>query len=669
MALLAEPSEGTRSISQSQPAAAGFCKRIPTTGRRSGYPKSHALRKTQTPFTAPAIRGRQSRRSGPFPGSGVGAYPSRRDQLGARPSRRDRGRALRAVPARRCWAAARPAGGARAGRAAGGARCPSGPGTPRRCSRARWRRSATAPASPRHWPPGTCRAAGTGSAAAPRHQGGPRRRRHPRPPLSPCEVGLAPRLRHPGQRQLGAQRPRFRRPHPAGHAEGARLVAHRDDPAKTRRWSAGRARPCGERGGTRSRCRQAGSPTYPPPCHSVYCTTAQGRPRNCGSRRCSTCMKKQSMSTRATTRSRPRDIPPPPPAPAWLSEWLNNRSLCGAESPALACRFAASVLSAWGTPGVVVLHGAVGRARVPAATVRGARVLPVSPCPPKRMRGAASRLPRSSLPWVAGGARPPLPPCPPSRWAASASSWWRRWPSSWTRRPRSGTAWRPSRYRPAGEGGREGQREGGSRAPATRVPRPHGPGRARAWRAGPGVPWGAGSRQQARASGGRVSHGVLRQGWGCRLLPRCVTACTRPGLPSPSSARSSRRSAPSACPAGWSWRRRRRRPSSGTSACRSWSMWSSKSARPVPPSRGRVPACRHPGICACSSTSCPREAHLGRREFVVQQRTVAVLLWIFFFFRKRRRGENAFRQVAKVNSLSCKTRWHHRMKISTLGYQ
>lgn len=159
--------------------------------------------------------------------------------------------------------------------------------------------------------------------------------------------------------------------------------------------------------------------TYPPPCHSVYCTTAQGRPRSCGSRRCSTCMKKQSMSTRATTRSRPRDIPPPPPppppAPARLSEGLNNRRLCGAESPALARYSATPVLSAWGTPGVVVLQGAVGRARVPAATVRGARVLSVSPCPPRRMRGAASRPPRSSLPWVAGGARPPPPPCPPSR--------------------------------------------------------------------------------------------------------------------------------------------------------------------------------------------------------------------------------------------------------------
>lgn len=96
---------------------------------------------------------------------------------------------------------------------------------------------------------------------------------------------------------------------------------------------------------------------------------------------------------------------------------------------------------------------------------------------------------------------------------------------------------------PPGRGERDGGREGAVLRPRGRPVRT-APGRARAWRAGPGrsvrcwEPWW----------GRRVSPGVLRQGWGCHLLPRCVTACTCPGPPSPSSARSSRRSAPSACP-------------------------------------------------------------------------------------------------------------------------
>lgn len=66
--------------------------------------------------------------------------------------------------------------------------------------------------------------------------GCPRVSPQPRPaaPRSPAEVGFAPGLGHPGQQQLGAQRPRLARPHAAGHAEGARLVAHRDDPARQR---------------------------------------------------------------------------------------------------------------------------------------------------------------------------------------------------------------------------------------------------------------------------------------------------------------------------------------------------------------------------------------------------------------------------------------------------
>lgn len=43
------------------------------------------------------------------------------------------------------------------------------------------------------------------------------------------------------------------------------------------------------------------------------------------------------------------------------------------------------------------------------------------------------------------------------------------------------------------------------------------------------------------------------------------------------------------------------------------------------------------GICARSGASRPREALSGRREFVLQQRAVAVLLWIFFVLCKRKR--------------------------------
>lgn len=90
-------------------------------------------------------------------------------------------------------------------------------------------------------------------------------------PRSPGEVGFAPRLGHPRQQQLGAQRPRLRRPHPAGHAEGPRLVAHRDDPATHR----GRGREAGGEGERRGgESRGAAAPTRRP---ATGCTAPRRR--------------------------------------------------------------------------------------------------------------------------------------------------------------------------------------------------------------------------------------------------------------------------------------------------------------------------------------------------------------------------------------------------------